>query len=50
MTCTVKQYDMTKWFHDLYRSSHRPYDPKEIELIRRFNGLADEDFAGKSGK
>jgi hypothetical protein len=45
-----KQYDMTKWFHDLYRPSHRPYDPKEIELIRRFNGLADEDFAVKHGK
>ena len=42
-----KQYDMTKWFHDLYRPSHRPYDPKEIELIRWFNGLADEDFAVK---
>ena len=41
-----KSYDMTKWFHDLYRPSLRPYDPKEIELIRRFNALADEDFGG----
>ena len=40
-----KSYDMTKWFHDLYRPSLRPYDPKEIELIKRFNKLADEDFA-----
>ena len=37
--------DFTKWFHDLYRPSHRPYDPKEIEIIRRFSRLADEDFA-----
>lgn len=36
-------WDMTKWFHDLYRPSLRPYDPKEIALIRRFNALADED-------
>ncbi|MBR1588544.1 MAG: cellulase family glycosylhydrolase [Kiritimatiellae bacterium] len=40
-----KRYDMTKWFHDLYRPSHRPYDPREIDLIKRFNRLADEDFA-----
>ena len=36
-------YDMTKWFHDLYRPSLRPYDPKETDLIKRFNKLADED-------
>jgi hypothetical protein len=35
---------MTKWFHDLFRPSHRPYDPKEISLIKRFNARADEDF------
>ena len=33
--------DFTKWFHDLYRPNHRPYDPKEIELIRYFCDLAD---------
>lgn len=27
-------WDFTKWFHDLYRPSLRPYDPKEIELIK----------------
>jgi len=37
-------YDFTKWFHDLYRPSHRPYDPKEIELIKRFCEYADRDF------
>ncbi len=36
--------DFTKWFHDLYRPNHRPYDPKEIEIIKRFSALADEDF------
>lgn len=38
-----RTWDMTKWFHDLYRPSLRPYDPKEIDLIKRFNRLADED-------
>lgn len=42
---TVTNVDFTKWFHDLYRPSHRPYDPKEIELIQRFCKYADEDFA-----
>lgn len=36
--------DFTKWFHDLYRPSHRPYDPKEIEIIKRYSRLADEDI------
>ena len=36
-----RTWDLTKWFHDLYRPSLRPYDPKEIDLIRRFNALAD---------
>lgn len=40
-----KSWDISKWFHDLYRPSHRPYDPKEIELIRRFNACAAEDSA-----
>jgi hypothetical protein len=40
-----KQYDFTQWFHDLYRPSHRPYDPKEVELIQRFCKRADNDFA-----
>lgn len=43
-TPASKTWDLTKWFHDLYRPSLRPYDPKEIDLIKRFNGLADEDF------
>ena len=37
-------YDFTQWMHDIYRPSLRPYDPKEIDLVKRFNKLADEDF------
>ena len=38
-----KQIDkhLTKWYHDLYRPSHRPYDPKEIELIKSICAEAD---------
>lgn len=42
--------DFTKWFHDLYRPNHRPYDPKEIEIIQRFSHLADQDFAREQGR
>lgn len=49
---TWKQYedgtrtdvDFTKWFHDLYRPNHHPYDPKEIELIKEVCRIADEDY------
>ncbi len=37
--------DFTKWFHDLYRPNHRPYDPREIALIKRFCDAAEADFA-----
>ena len=30
-------YDFTRWQHDLFRPNLRPYDPKEIELIKKFN-------------
>ena len=33
--------DFTLWFHDLYRPNHRPYDPREIDVIREFCDLAD---------
>ena len=46
----AEKYDFTKWFHDLYRPSLRPYDPKEIGLIKRFNKLADDEFKAKSQK
>ncbi|MBQ5810813.1 MAG: hypothetical protein IIW23_04450, partial [Clostridia bacterium] len=35
-------YDFTKWQHDLFRPNLRPYDPKEIALIKHFNYLADK--------
>ena len=37
-------WDFEKWFHDLYRPSLRPYNPKEIELIQHYSSLADEQF------
>ena len=37
----MEHFDFTKWFHDLFRPSLRPYDPVEIEIIRRFTRLAD---------
>lgn len=36
-------FDFTKWFHDLYRPSHHPYNPSETDLIKRFCTLADEE-------
>ncbi len=41
---TDTNVDFTKWFHDLYRPNLRPYDPKEIDLIRRICTLADAEF------
>ncbi|HEX8211518.1 MAG TPA: cellulase family glycosylhydrolase [Longimicrobium sp.] len=26
------------WFHDIFRTDGRPYDPREVELIRRLTG------------
>ena len=43
-----RNVDFTKWFHDLYRPNHRPYDPREIELIKEFCALADEDYAARA--
>ncbi|MGN1345583.1 MAG: beta-galactosidase [Eubacteriales bacterium] len=33
--------DLTKWQHDLYRFNGYPYDPNEIEIIKRFCTLAE---------
>ncbi len=38
----AKDVDFTKWQHDLYRPSLRPYDPNEIELIKKYCKYADE--------
>jgi hypothetical protein len=40
-----RDIDFTKWQHDLFRPSLRPYDPKEIEVIQKYSRLADERFA-----
>ncbi len=37
-------WDFDKWFHDLYRPSLYPYNPNEINLIKKFCKLADEEF------
>lgn len=35
-------FDFTKWQHDLIRRDYHPYDPREIELIRRCNERTDK--------
>ena len=47
---TEGEVDFTKWFHDLYRPNHRPYDPQEIDLIKKFCALADKDFEKEQRK
>jgi len=37
-------FDFTKWQHDLFRLNGRPYDPKEIEIIKSINKLADKKY------
>ncbi len=37
-------FDFTKWFHDIYRPNHRPYDPRETDFIRKFCDYANRDF------
>ena len=41
-------YDMTKWLHDLFRPSLRPYDPGEIAIIKHVNEQMDADLKGES--
>ena len=43
-----KRYRMTKWFHDLFRPSLRPYDPEEIAIIKNVNAQMDADRKGES--
>ncbi len=44
----ARDVDFTKWQHDLFRPSLRPYDPRETELIRHYCTLADQrDGKGK---
>lgn len=40
----VKHIDFTKWQHDLFRhGGNFPYDPAEIEIIKKYNAMADSD-------
>ena len=41
-------FKFTKWFHDLYRPSLRPYDPYEIAIIRHVNAEMDAEREGRS--
>ena len=41
-------YKMTKWFHDLFRPSLRPYDPEDIDIIKHVNAQMDAEREGKS--
>ena len=36
-------YDFTKWQHDLFRPNLRPYDPREIKVLEKFNNLAKKE-------
>lgn len=42
-------WDLTKWQHDLLRPNLRPYDIQEVEIIKKFSALAEEDFAKSQG-
>ena len=37
-----KEWDMRLWMHDLFRPSLRPYAPKEIEVIKKYCGMAEQ--------
>lgn len=39
-----RDWDFTKWQHDLVRPNLRPYDYKEYEIIKRETALADQEF------
>ncbi len=39
---------VTKWFHDLFRPSHHPYDPEEINILMNLNAQMDAERAGTS--
>ncbi len=39
---TETDFPFTRWQHPLYRFNGLPYEPKEIEVFRRFAGLSDD--------
>lgn len=44
---SMRDFDFTKWFHDLYRPNLHPYNPKEIELMQTICKWADEERNAK---
>jgi|GEM_PF-112850 len=41
-------HHLERWLHDLYRINLRPYDPKEIAIIKRINRQMDAERLGDS--
>jgi hypothetical protein len=39
----ITDFDFTKWQHDLFRPNLRPYDPREIKVLEKFNNLAKKE-------
>lgn len=39
---SCRDFDFSKWLHDLYRPSLNPYVPREIDVIKKFSALADK--------
>lgn len=39
---------VTRWYHDLFRPSHHPYDPEEIAIVRHVNAQMDAERRGDS--
>ena len=40
----AKNYDFTQWRHELFRPNLRPYDPKELRVMKKYFEKADERF------
>ena len=41
----VIKWDFRIWMHDLFRPSFRPYDPNEINVIKRVCKMADDKWS-----
>lgn len=35
-------FDVTKWQHEIYRKNGHPYNPKEIEIIKKYNNIKNK--------
>ena len=43
-----RDWDFSKWQHDLVRPNLRPYDFKEYEIIKEITLKADNDFKNRN--